>query len=145
MTAGARQRLEREARVFSTALVGAPPTAYVVRHYVRGNESLALAPAAGFDAALVAIARRAPWLTRTADAYAGLFARRATLRRKLTLLLALLESVAPSDTAFAARAGSPAATACRLAATATGALALALLAALVLAPLQLASRLRVRG
>ena len=142
MSAGAAPALAREADVFTAALVGAPAAPYVVREYVRGNEALALSPAPGFDSALVALARRGPRRARIADAYAGHFARRSTLRRKLALLVAILEVVPPSDRAFAPRPGSPLATALRLAATVAAALALALAGAVVLAPLQLASRLR---
>jgi hypothetical protein len=44
------------------------------------------------DDVLTAVARRGPAFARLADAWAGVLARNGTLRRKLVLLLAILES-----------------------------------------------------
>jgi hypothetical protein len=134
------ERLEREARVFTAALIGAEPTPYVIRQYARGHVSLPLAPAQGFNKVLLWVARGAPVLARCADAYARLFARRAILRRKLVLLLAILESSAPSDAAFASLRVSRAGVLLRLGATGIAAGVYTVLGLLILGPLHLLSR-----
>lgn len=144
MSAGAREPLAREIAAFAAALTGEPATAYLVDKYERAHAALGLVPERGFDTTLVVLARRGRFAARLADAYAGLFARRSTLRRKLALAAALLEVTPPADAAFAPRTGSLALTAFRLAAAGAAELALALAAAPVLVPLQLASRLRRR-
>jgi hypothetical protein len=135
------ERLEREARVFTAALIGDEPSAYVIRQYAHGHMSLPLAPAAGFERVLLFVARGGPYWTRAADAYARLFARRAILRRKLTLLIAILESTSPSDAAFAPIRSFPAGTVLRLALAGTGAVVFTVAGLVVLGPLHLLSRL----
>ncbi|HEV8523374.1 MAG TPA: hypothetical protein VGQ71_02655 [Terriglobales bacterium] len=57
----------------------------------------ALHVAAGFDRFLVRFAIANPTLTRVADSYARLLAPTSTFRKKLVLLLAILESSASSQ------------------------------------------------
>jgi hypothetical protein len=89
--------LGRECDAFARYLTGAGPGEYVERKY---REAHATAPgleqaAARFDRALVALARQGPFLARLADAHARVFAPGCLLRRKLVLVLALLEVSAP--------------------------------------------------
>jgi hypothetical protein len=135
------ERLGREARVFTAALIGGVPTPYVTRQYARGHVSLPLAPIQGFDGILLSVARAAPPLTRVADAYARLFARRSILRRKLALLLAVLESSAPSDEEFAPVAASRTGTLVRMAVSGIAASVFTATGVVFLGPLHLASRL----
>ena len=139
MTELSPERLAREARIFTAALIGGDATPYVVRQYARGHVSLPLAPIQGFDATLIAVARAGPALTRMADAYARLFVRRSILRRKLTLLLAILESAAPSEAQFAPLPASAAGTLARLALSGIAAATFALAGVAILGPLHLAS------
>ncbi|MFQ5689204.1 MAG: hypothetical protein ACE5HQ_02905 [Gemmatimonadota bacterium] len=84
-------------------LLGRPPDPYVLAAYVRAHaRSPRLSATSGGrrDRQLVGIARRAPWLARVADSYARVFAPGSLLRRKLTVLLAVLESAAPSFEQF---------------------------------------------
>lgn len=141
MTDASPARLEREARVFTRALVGRDATPYVVRQYVRGHVSLPLAPVQGFDAVLMGVATSGAFFTRVADAYARLFARRAILRRKLVLLLAILESASPSDAEFAPLASSAAGVVLRLAVTGAAAALFAAVGIALVGPLHLLSRL----
>ena len=53
-----------------------------------------------YERALVALARGAPWLARAMDVHARVFANGSLLRRKLVLLLAILESRSPSAEAL---------------------------------------------
>ena len=97
---------DSECRVFCRYLIGSDPTEYVIDTYC-GAKELKTASSGASDVALLEVARRGPWLARAADAYASVFARRSTLRRRLILLMAILESVrASSDVLDTADAGS---------------------------------------
>jgi hypothetical protein len=89
--------LSREAQVFARYLIGRPPDGYVIEKYLEGHR---VAPdyAAGsrFDRLLVKIAASGTIRASLADSYACLLARRSMLRRKLILMLAILESCAPA-------------------------------------------------
>lgn len=83
--------------MFTRYLLGRPPSRYVCAKYKEAHSKTpTLAESDEFDAFLVRIARRSPALTRLADSYATLFGRSTVLRKKLVLLLAILESSAPS-------------------------------------------------
>jgi hypothetical protein len=91
-------RLARECAVFTRHLVGAEPVPYVVRayaaaHAVRPETFVATEP---FDVFTVRFAAAAPRFTQAADAWCRLFHDRGALRRKLILLLAILETAPPS-------------------------------------------------
>jgi hypothetical protein len=90
--------LEQECRTFTRYLVRRDPTPYVIGKYAAAHTaSPAMARAEGkassrFDVRLTAIARRHPVLAVMADAYARIFAPRGLLRKKLVLLLAIIET-----------------------------------------------------
>lgn len=88
--------LEQECRTFTRYLVRRDPTPYVIGKYAAAHTaSPAMAEAENrgrFDARLTAIARRHPVLTVMADAYARIFVPRGLLRKKLVLLLAIIET-----------------------------------------------------
>jgi hypothetical protein len=84
-----------ECQVFCRYLCHRPAPAEVIAAYRRAHQCgvVSIEPAwPPIDAALLAIARRSPAFTRAADAYAVTFAKSSLLRRKLVLLLAILES-----------------------------------------------------
>jgi NADH dehydrogenase len=85
--------LAEEADTLCRHLTGQAPSEYVRRKYVEAHV-VGVGPDRGpsFDDTLVAFARRGPNRARLADAYAAVFSRGGTLRRKLVLLLAILES-----------------------------------------------------
>lgn len=88
--------LDDECRVFTRHLVGAVADDVVAAAYRDAVRRLpALQPATPFDELLLSWARRGVWWTRVADAYAALFARQSTLRRRLVMALAILETRAP--------------------------------------------------
>jgi hypothetical protein len=95
-------RLARECDVLCRFLVDAPATAHVRAAYARGHRSnpLLAARARGFDRVHVAVAAWHPLAARLADSYARLCRPAGVLRHKLVLLLAILESCAPSYEAF---------------------------------------------
>lgn len=86
--------LERECRLFSKYLIELWPSEYVLKKYQEahqlGHPSLGR-PIQLFDDILIWLARRHTFVLRLADTYAGLFYKDALLRRKLVLLLAILE------------------------------------------------------
>jgi hypothetical protein len=98
-----RAILAAECGVFCRYLVerDAPPE--VLAAYQRAHEHGTVEAgviATPLDHALLRIARTAPSVARTADAYASLFAGSSLLRRKLVLLLAILESRGPTAAAL---------------------------------------------
>lgn len=85
--------LERECEVFTRLLTGQTPTEYVIRKYVDGHRARPdLAAVAGFERVLLGHAARGPVMARLADAYARRLFPRGSLRKKLVLLLAILET-----------------------------------------------------
>ena len=90
--------LEQECRTFTRYLVRRDPTPYVIGKYAAAHTaSPAMAQTEGkgssrFDVRLTAIARRHPVLAVMADAYARIFVPRGLLRKKLVLLLAIIET-----------------------------------------------------
>jgi hypothetical protein len=88
-------RLERECSVFSRYLASADAGDVLRRHYVRAHDPGMHGPVApgAADDPLVAWARGGPWRARLADVYASRFDRSGPLRRKLVLMVAMLESI----------------------------------------------------
>ena len=82
-----------ECSVLNRHLIGIEPDAYVVTQYRRAHEIGSVGEArSDLDRLLVGLARRGPLMARLADTYAVLFYKHGLLRRKLVLLLAILES-----------------------------------------------------
>lgn len=89
--------LERECGIFARHLVGIEPGDYVVLKYVEAHRtSPRLARGNALDQVLLRFASISPFLVRFPDAYARWFMPQAVLRKKLVLLLAILETSAPS-------------------------------------------------
>jgi hypothetical protein len=96
----------RECDVFTRYLCGLPPTSYVARKYAHAQDrNPAYAATASFDRFLIRFARLHPIATKLADVYSRLFAPASVLRKRLILLLAILESTTFSD-AFLERVDS---------------------------------------
>jgi hypothetical protein len=94
-----RSLLDRECVVFSKYLLGIKPTEYVMQKYHQAHEIgsvMAGRRSNLFDRLMTGFATISPVATRIADSYAALFLRNGLLRRKLIVLLAILESCAPS-------------------------------------------------
>lgn len=142
MVEGAGPTLEDEAHAFSLALIGAAPDAYVAAQYARAHQHLPLQPGTPFDRVLLALAARGPWALRAADGYARIFAPTSALRRKLSVLVAILEAASPSDAAFASAEKPRAAVLVQLLLTGVGFALLLGVGVIVLAPIHLASRLK---
>ena len=92
----AEAALEAECRRLTAYLLDAPPSPYVVACYVRAHRARpAFEPQDRFDRVALRLAATGAG-ARLADAHARLFAPASVLRRKLVLLLAILETSAPS-------------------------------------------------
>lgn len=92
-----------ECRTFGRYLSGAEPTEYATRCYLRLLPSAAVPEGANsllIERALVAAGRVGPLPLRIADAYARFLVPRSLLRRRLILLLAILENSAPAERTF---------------------------------------------
>lgn len=87
--------LHRECEVFFRYLCGLQMDPYIVSKYSEAHLKVpSYTPSPGFDQLLVRFAARGSSFTRMADSYARFFVPRSTLRKKLILLLAILESSA---------------------------------------------------
>ena len=101
--------LRHECRLFTRYLLDTEATEYICERYVAAHrERWEVRDPVGFDAALIRFARRNRITTRIADSYCALFRRHAPLRQKLVLLLAILETTAPSASVLDAADGSTA-------------------------------------
>lgn len=90
-------QLERECTTYARYLSGGPPTPYLVEKYLDFHQKLGeKARTDPFDSFLVEVSTRGPLWTRLADSYARIFRPDSELRKKLILVLALLECAPPS-------------------------------------------------
>lgn len=91
--------LVQECLVFTRHLIGESPVKYVIEKYRnahRMSEGLYLQVSDDFDEFLLRFARLHPMAMRMVDAYTAILLRKSVVRRKAILLLAILESCAPS-------------------------------------------------
>jgi NADH dehydrogenase len=139
--------LDAECRVFTAHLVGRTPDDYIVSRYRAAHAALpALAAEGDADAALTAFARRSPARARIADAYAARFAPHSALRKKLVVLLAILETSPATWRDIDARiAASRGGALLRMLAAGAGAIAALALGAMLLAPARVMWRRRSRS
>jgi hypothetical protein len=92
--------LQREFRIFTRYLTGGPLNSYVLEKYVDAHEKVSRYQVRHpFDRLLLRLSVIHPMATKLADAYARAFAPSCALRKKLVLLLAVLET-SPSGHSF---------------------------------------------
>jgi len=85
--------LEQEFKTFTNYLIGYEPDGYIKSRYIQGHRITDMDRGGGsFDMLLVRMANRSKLLARLADTYTSGFYKNALLRKKLLLLLAILES-----------------------------------------------------
>jgi hypothetical protein len=93
------ERLDRECVVFCRYLIGQEPNEYVKRKYQEAHRRSSLPSDRRLDPAddfLVKVASISPWTTRLVDVHARVFCKSSLVRKKLILMLAILESCAPT-------------------------------------------------
>jgi nucleoside-diphosphate-sugar epimerase len=103
LTDQATRTLQNECRALTAYLVGTQPSAYVEAQYAKAAYVHGLAfdeDFSCFDRTTLKLARSNRLAARCVDAYCGLLHRRGVLRRKLIVLSAILEHVAPTNAAF---------------------------------------------
>ncbi len=91
LPAETQDRFESECQTFTRYLTGREATPYVIEKYRQLHAGIALGSADELDRKLVEVAARGPWRSQLADAFARRFRPFGPLRRKLALLLAVLE------------------------------------------------------
>lgn len=102
MHSAERDTLAAECRTFSAYLIGQDPGPYVVEKYRAAHGAgniLYIRERDALDTLLVRLASRNHFFTRLIDLYTSLFFKHALVRKKLVLLLAILES-APATHAY---------------------------------------------
>ena len=88
--------LEKECRVFTRYLLGVEADAAVIDRYQAAMAALpTLTIESAWDRALLSLARTGTFGVRCADSFAALFAKSSMLRKRLVMLLAILETRAP--------------------------------------------------
>lgn len=89
--------LQKECRAFTRYLIDIDPDAYVSERYAAAIRQVqALAVQSGFDRLLLRMARIHPLLTCAVDVYSRFFVHASVVRRRLVMLLAIIESSAPT-------------------------------------------------
>ena len=135
--------LHAECRAFTRFLTAGTTTPYVLASYERLLPSASIGAAAEsrlIERALVSFARRGAVPARIADSYARFFLPRSLLRRRLVLLLAILENSPTTERPMnSAIVASPVAVFGRLAVIGVAFAASLLVGVVLFAPLHLAS------
>jgi len=93
------EALDRECAVFCRYLIGQQPSEYVKRKYREAHQSRLFNHVLPDprDSLLVTLARIGPWSTKIIDSYARVVRPFSTVRKKLVLLLAILECCSPAN------------------------------------------------
>ncbi len=135
--------LHAECRAFTRFLTAGSTTPYVLASYERLLPSASIGAAAEsrlIERALLSFARRGAVPARIADSYARFFLPRSLLRRRLVLLLAILENSPTTERPMnSAIVASPVAVFGRLAVIGVAFAASLLVGVVLFAPLHLAS------
>lgn len=87
--------LRAECTTFTRHLIDRDPTPHVLTKYIEAHELGIVVPAggiSGYDRALVDWAKKGGLVARAADIHARFFAPKGLLRRKLVLLLGIIET-----------------------------------------------------
>lgn len=95
--------LDRECIAFSYYLIKQEPSHYVLDKYRDAHETSDLIPSREtnrMDQLLLNVSIRHPFATKLVDSYTSIFFKTSMARRKWILLLAILESCAPSHQHF---------------------------------------------
>jgi hypothetical protein len=95
--------LAKECVTLTRYLITEPPSHYVIQKYCdahRTNELFVYREVDSFDQLLLKLAKVSPFLSKMVDVYTAFFYRRSIFRAKIVLLMAILESCAPSYVAF---------------------------------------------
>jgi len=89
---GSRENLEKECKWITQYLVSEIPSSENVQRYIQGHSCLLESPQPNKDLAITAYVRRFPWSLPYLDAVCGLFHPHCLLRKKILLMVAILEA-----------------------------------------------------
>lgn len=91
-------KLDKECNRFCYYLIKQMPNKYVVEKYHDAHRvgSIKQSEISSFDNLLISIALINPFFTKLVDVYTGIFFKASIFRKKLILLIAILESCAPT-------------------------------------------------
>jgi hypothetical protein len=84
--------LRREAVWFARYLIDAEPLEALIERYVRGNAKVLTEPATAADEAVLAFVHKHPWSVGLLDAGTAFLRDAPLLRRKLVVMMAILEA-----------------------------------------------------
>lgn len=105
-SAAFEKRLRRECILMSRYMIGQQPSDYVIEKYIEAHRYSEMVDGSNqkpFERFLLQIATRNVFLLKVVDAYSAIFNPSSVLRNKLILLVAIMESCAPSYRAFEAQ------------------------------------------
>ncbi len=129
------EQLDSECQTYCRYLTGQNPTSYIREKYHEYHQmSGAFSSLARFDRFLLSFSRRGTWMARIADGYSVRFLKQSAVRKKLVLMLALLECAPPSSSYLDASRGPAALVLARMCVTAAASLLALVAAVLVLLP-----------
>lgn len=91
-------KLSKECNVFCYYLIKQMPNKYIIGKYHNAHRigSIRQKEMSSFDKLLIGIALINPFFTKLVDVYTSIFFKSSFLKKKLILLLAILESCAPT-------------------------------------------------
>jgi hypothetical protein len=96
-----KESLKQECIRFTEYLINCKPNAYIEKKYLEGHKYNRIGNNMGlFDTFLIKMANRNSIMIRLADIYTTVFYRKAVLRKKLVLLLAVLEACSSTHSKF---------------------------------------------
>jgi len=146
-TAGIDAELDLECDVLTRYLVGSGADAYVRARYRAAHTTVpALRARDPFDSFLVKFARKGRLFAKLADAYSAMFTPASLLRKKLVLLLAILETCPPTHRMIDAPVGGqPLGALLALSFTGVVALLSLVVGSLILLPMRAVMALAARG
>ncbi|MFX0137405.1 MAG: NAD-dependent epimerase/dehydratase family protein [Candidatus Hodarchaeota archaeon] len=88
-----KENIKQECIRFTKYLINCKPNAYIEKKYIKGHKRNLIENNMGpFDTFLIKVTNKNTFIIRLADVYTTVFYRKAVLRKKLILLLAVLES-----------------------------------------------------
>lgn len=91
--------LDRECTAFTKYLIQRTPNAYVLGKYRDAHATSIVIrnlPRSSFDIILLGLAALHPWALALVDSYSSVLFRSSAVRKKMVLLIAILESCSPS-------------------------------------------------
>jgi hypothetical protein len=97
------QQLKLECKIFSHYLVQREPSEYVIQKYIEAHETSNLfkeSTTSSFDKILLNLTTRYPKAVKFVDSYSAFYLKGSLFRKKIILLMAILENCSPAYSDF---------------------------------------------